>query len=150
MSDFDRRLTPRGERASRDIGAYLAERSLIPDLILCSPALRTRDTLTGVAVGLGTEPRTAFLPELYNAEAEDYVDQLRENGGNATVLMAIGHNPSTQIAAAAITRGGGASLPGSFPTCAMAIIDCDIPTWSDLRPGSGRLLAFVNPRDLER
>jgi phosphohistidine phosphatase SixA len=36
----------------------------------------------------------------------------------------------------------------SFPTGAMAILEFEGDSWDDLAERSGRLVAFVNPRDL--
>src|SRR5262249_41406064 len=45
LEDFDRPLAPRGEAAAPRMGAYMAAHDLAPQLILCSPAVRTRQTL---------------------------------------------------------------------------------------------------------
>ena len=44
MEDFDRPLAERGRKAAGVMGRYLAEHDLVPDLALCSPARRTRET----------------------------------------------------------------------------------------------------------
>ena len=44
MTDFERPLAGRGRKAAARMGRYLAENGLAPDLVLCSPARRTRET----------------------------------------------------------------------------------------------------------
>ncbi len=52
--DFSRKLTDKGERQARLVGAFLDEKGLKPDLILSSPVLRARQTAIIVAEELKT------------------------------------------------------------------------------------------------
>src|SRR3954454_814496 len=53
--DFERRLTPKGERQSRDAGATLAALGVKIDLCLASPRVRARDTARLACEALGVE-----------------------------------------------------------------------------------------------
>ena len=52
MSDHDRPLNERGKAAAADLGQWLASRGYVPDQVLCSDALRTRKTWSGIAPAL--------------------------------------------------------------------------------------------------
>lgn len=52
--DLSRPLTPRGHADANAAGAWLAAHGYRPDLVICSPAKRTRQTWHGIAVGLAT------------------------------------------------------------------------------------------------
>ena len=47
LADADRPLTQRGHADAAAAGAWLAARGYRPDLVLCSPAKRTRQTWPG-------------------------------------------------------------------------------------------------------
>src|SRR4051812_33833121 len=45
VEDFDRPLAPRGQRDAAGMAGQLAAAGPVPELVLCSPARRTRETL---------------------------------------------------------------------------------------------------------
>ena len=53
LADVDRPLSERGRTAARAMGSYLRAHPIRPDLVLCSPAARTRETLALVTPSLG-------------------------------------------------------------------------------------------------
>jgi phosphohistidine phosphatase len=145
--DFDRPLIKRGREAAKLVGKHMAAEKIAPDRVLCSPSARTRETLDRLLKALKAKPELLFPDPLYNAATETYLDQIREHGGKAKTLMVVGHNPSTEDALVRLTANPG-DLPVSFPTGAMAILEFEGDSWDDLAERSGRLVAFVNPRDL--
>ena len=64
LADVDRPLAPRGERAAAAMATYIDGAAIRPDLVLCSPAIRARQTLERVQASLG-EPDIVIDPELY-------------------------------------------------------------------------------------
>src|SRR5437773_11617307 len=73
LADADRPLTQRGHADAAAAGAWLAARGYRPDLVLCSPSKRTRQTWRGVSVALAgsPEPTVRFEPELYYGAVDD-------------------------------------------------------------------------------
>jgi phosphohistidine phosphatase len=69
IQDFDRPLAPRGEEAAPRMAAYMAAQGLQPELILCSPAVRARQTLALVMPRLAGEPSVEFEEGLYLASS---------------------------------------------------------------------------------
>src|SRR5262249_13960879 len=51
-ADLERSLTERGHADAGAAGAWLVARGYLPNLVICSPARRTRQTWHGVAVAL--------------------------------------------------------------------------------------------------
>ena len=66
MADADRPLTERGLRDARAAGRWLAQQAL-PELVLCSPARRTRQTWQAVAEQLPAQavPQVRYEPTIY-------------------------------------------------------------------------------------
>ncbi|CAN7553925.1 histidine phosphatase family protein [Phenylobacterium sp. LjRoot225] len=128
--DFDRALAPRGRREAKAMGERLAAMGVRPDVVLVSPALRTRETweLLGAALP-GADVR--FLPALYNAEV-GVIRQLSEDAGeHGGVVMVVAHNPGLQDLTVRLLREGAspaaylARAQRAFPPAAVAIFDFD-------------------------
>jgi phosphohistidine phosphatase len=148
--DFGRPLIARGEHDSKLIGRYIALNKLNPDWVLCSPSLRTRETLRLVLGEAGAKPDVVLPAALYNASADVVSDLIREHGGPAATLLVVGHNPGIEQALAALvgSTANSVPLPPNFPTASLAVITVETDDWSTLAERSGRLKAFVRPKDL--
>lgn len=151
--DFERALAPRGRRAAQMIGEHLATHRLMPDRILCSSARRTRETLIGILPLIASDVDIRITRDLYEVGHDAYIDCVSALGGGARTLLLIGHNPTVQETALELIGSGNPALrdeiAGKFPTAGLAVIDFDIHKWSELRPRTGRVVAFFRPRELE-
>jgi phosphohistidine phosphatase len=149
-ADFDRHLIPRGRRAATAIGEYMAEERLMPEAILCSSSRRTRDTLAALLPFIRGDADIRLTDRLYESTSDDYLTEIRKRGGTAAVLLVIGHNPAIEeTAAELLARTGSGGAPAvRFPTAGLGVIDFDIARWGDIRPATGRLVRFVEPKAL--
>jgi phosphohistidine phosphatase len=139
MADHDRPLNDRGKAAAADLGQWLATRGYVPDLVLCSDALRTRKTWSGLAPALPGTPVLELKPALYHAGPDAQGD---------TVMM-IGHNPGIAEFAARITAQAPLNAEFSrYPTGATTVIDFAVTDWADVAWGAGSTLDFIVPREL--
>ncbi len=133
------------------MGRYLAQESLIADLVLVSPALRTRETWEFVSGQLPVVPATTE-PRIYEASASQLLGVVREQPGQVHTLMLVGHNPGMEDLAEMLVQHGTATardnMGEKFPTGALAVIDLPVDDWSAVAPQSGRLDRFVMPRML--
>lgn len=153
LDDFDRPLNKRGTKAATLIGAHLARHALIPDLVLCSPAVRTRATLTLVLAELpGEAPRVVFDPSLYLADTETLLERLRAVAPHKRTVLLVAHNPGIHALALELTGGGKRedlqALAMQFPTAALAHLSFEADNWRRIAPAGGALLEFVLPRRL--
>ena len=155
--DAKRRLEKRGEADSARMGRFLREDVYIPDLVLCSSSVRTRETLKLLLPELGVLPTVQYLSELYLAEPEIVLSLILGAPDRSGVLMVVGHNPGLEQSALALAsvplekklRKRYGTMEEKFPTSALAVIDFDVPRWADVAAGRGELEAFVRPKDLE-
>ena len=145
VPDRERALAPRGVKAARRMGRFLAAAGPAPDRVLCSPAVRTAETLRHAAEAGAWRAPVDVAPELYGASCSDVLACLAAAGDAETVVV-VGHEPSCSETLAALIGGGGAR----FPTAALACIRLDAAQWTDVRPGRGELLWLVTPRLLAR
>ncbi len=153
LDDFDRPLAPRGIDAAPQMGAYLEAKGLRPDLVLCSPAVRARQTWSLVARALGGTIRVKELQGLYPGSPSRLLEALRRAPDDDARVMLVGHNPGLENLAMALAGPASkpkalAKLHAKFPTAALAEIAFEADSWRDLGPGGGRLKRLVWPKDL--
>ena len=144
--DHERPLAPRGVKAARRMGRFLARAGPAPDRVLCSTAVRTAETLRHAADAGAWRAPVAMAPELYGASPGDVLACLAAGGGDADTLLVVAHEPACSETVAALA--GGAAL--RFPTAALACIGLHLARWDAVGPGRGELLWFVTPRLLAR
>ncbi len=138
--DFERVLLPSGQRDSAAAGSWLASHGFRPDVVICSAARRTRQTWENVASALGGDPEFIAEERLYEADAEDVLEIIRQTPAEVGTLLYIGHNPAAAQFASLVT-GSETALPDS-PSTAVIGLDRD---WADLAAGRGELLASWSP-----
>jgi phosphohistidine phosphatase len=151
LSDFDRPLNDRGWKAAKAMGREMRERDLTPDLVLVSPAARTKETLARAEEGFGNAFNATEIRSIYLAETETLIDLVRGAPSDARRLMLVGHNPGMHEVVLALTKGPRElreEIASKFPTAALAEISFDVGDWTDVTLGSGRLRSFVKPRGL--
>jgi phosphohistidine phosphatase len=149
LTDFDRPLNARGERDAPVMGRYLEEHGLIPDLILCSAARRTRETLDLAWENWPVRPHTEYSEALYLATQDTLLAILRNVEGNPPRVLMIGHNPGIHAFAMNMAGTGEAearfALSSKYPTAAIANINFENAAWPDVQSGDGDLTLFITP-----
>jgi phosphohistidine phosphatase len=153
LSDIDRPLAPRGRRDAPAMAAYMREHDYRPDLILCSPATRTRETLALLQPVLGPDIRVEFDRKLYLGSPDLLLRRLRDVEETVPSVLVIGHNPGLERLAAALAPRGDrralAHMREKYPTCGLAIIHLHIDRWEQTDLGAGTLTDFMAPAGLD-
>jgi phosphohistidine phosphatase len=148
VADHDRPLNARGIRAAGLIGGWLASRGDVPGEVLCSDAARTRETWERIAPHLGGEPVVTMKPALYHAGPDVMLAVLRH--ATAPVVMMLGHNPGiAEFAARLLAQAPADPDFHRYPSGATMVATFDRPGWDLVGFGSGALLDFAAPRNLE-
>ena len=129
----------------------MLERGIVPDVILCSGAVRARATLTLVLAQLdGARPAIAYDDALYLAEPAMLLRRLGTVEKSMQHVLVVGHNPGLHALALELTGAGErrdlARLALGFPTAALAVLDFEQPSWDKIVAGQGRLRLFVTPK----
>ena len=152
--DHGRELTVRGMHDGAAMARYLRKNDFTPELILASSSARTRQTAELV---LGeVRAKVEYRDSLYLAEPGKILSALQAAPSSTRGIMVVGHNPGLEDLAALLAReplrrkerARRDVLEEKFPTAALAVLDFDIATWRDLRPGEGKLADFIRPKDL--
>ena len=152
LPDRERPLNARGMGDAPVMGRAMSERGIDPELILCSTAQRTVDTLALVLPELKIEPKIAYEDVLYHASPAEMLDMLRDIQPGASSVLLIGHNPEIQALALELIGAGPQELrerlAEKFPTGGLVVINFTAGLWSCVDVGSGSLAAFVTPKEL--
>lgn len=144
--DHDRVLSKQGVRQGELAGAWLRTQGLVPDLVICSTAVRTRQTWDAVRRGGARAEYVEFRRPVYEGGAEALVEIIREDAGDSSTVLVVGHNPTMAHATSLLCDGDGsgpghAALAGGFGTSGIAVLRYS-GDWADLEFGSCDLDRF--------
>lgn len=150
LDDFARPLNKRGRAAAGIMGRFLVDRGLTPDLILCSTAQRTRETLALILPHLAQDLDIRLEGRLYGAGVGGYKALIGEVPDTVETVMVIGHNPAIEDYARQLAADGAptdlAAMGGKYPTGALAVLAAPAGAWRHLT--RARLELFQVPRAL--
>lgn len=145
IADHDRPLKPRGIKAARRIGQLIGAQNCRAELVLCSTAVRAKETLRLVLEESKAAPAVEYVERLYHCSLDVFISVLRGIPGDLSVVMLVGHNPGLEEFLTHLVR-----QPQTMPTGALARIELDLPQWSDFNSTTpGRLVDLWRPRDLK-
>jgi phosphohistidine phosphatase len=150
LLDRDRPLAPRGRKAAKRVARWAKRHAVNPQLVVCSSAVRARQTLQRVLPALG-EPEVWIEVTLYAAGAETLLARIRTLPDEADEVMLVGHNPGLMDVLLLLAAPGELRERASVnvPAGALAALEADVVRWADVAPGEARLTEFVLPRELK-
>jgi phosphohistidine phosphatase len=144
LDDHERPLNKRGEAAAPRMGHWLRTQNVIPDLILSSTAARANRTAELVAGEFGNAVEIHSLKQLYLPLPQDIVEVVACEAGDASTVLVVTHNPGVSSAVEEF-----ANVATVMPTAAAAVIDFQLPSWSDLLvEARGELRHFWRVKEL--
>ncbi len=148
--DIKRALAPRGVEDAKALAAIMRLKGYLPDYALCSPAVRTRQTLEPIEerITLTDISRPMIL---YTGSPGDLLATIQKVSPSFEQVILSGHNPGIGQLAKLLTGRGGESLvqrlnegfrPGTLAVFAFAGDD-----WAEVQPGGLELTDFMDPLD---
>lgn len=138
VSDVDRPLTDAGRTAAAAL-ADVVER-LDPDLVLCSVARRTQETVEQLHLDPGVEVQLEH--GLYNADVDQLLEFVRLVDDEVATVLVVAHNPGVRDLM--VELSGGERLPAIRPAT-LAVFELDHEHWWETGPASGRLVSVHVP-----
>ncbi len=147
--DIDRQLSEKGRQSCKIIAETLRLESIRPDFILCSTAIRTRQTLECISHVWSDMPEVRFEENIYEAHTENIRAAITRSATQHQDIMVIGHNPGLQTLTLELANAPGATaykqaLSDFSPGC-LAKLYGDDNAWLDLYPGKFTFLKFYRP-----
>jgi phosphohistidine phosphatase len=150
IDDHDRPLQAKGKKRAEAQRDSMAKHGIRVDLVLCSTALRARQTYDIVASALGS-PEVRYEAGIYEAEPQDIIGMVNRLDDRYDNVLIVGHDPTFQMLAAnlAMTATGDAMdrVKRKFPTCGLATLTFGDAGWGGVAKGVGHLEAFHVPQD---
>jgi phosphohistidine phosphatase len=149
VPDHERPLAKRGRRDAPVVGRWLVTSGYVPDAVVCSTALRARETWNLVSVELPPDapPTVRYEPRVYEASVLGLLMLVREFDPAWHTAIIVGHNPGLAELTVGLADAGTEEMPHAFPTAAVAVLG--LPgAWAEAGPGEGHLLAFTIPAEL--
>ncbi|KUN96882.1 SixA phosphatase family protein [Streptomyces caeruleatus] len=154
VADHQRPLGPRGHRDAPVAGRLLAENDCLPDLALCSTAVRARETWELAAAQWGTPPPVRLEPRLYAADVPELLAVVHEVPAAVRTLLLVGHNPGLEELVLELAGDGLDDaldeVRTKFPTSAMAVLAWHGTSWQALAPGTALLTGVMVARGGKR
>ena len=143
MDDHERPLSASGIRDAKKIGSWLKEKEYIPDEVISSTSVRTRETLSHLFL----ECPQIFEKSLYLADAEQMKSTLKTLLSETVILLA--HNPGiTELAHDLMNHEEKHENFMDFPAASTLVIDFKADRWSEVKSDSGIFVDFVMPLQL--
>ena len=147
VADHDRPLAPRGRREAGLAGNWLRAHLPAIDAVLCSTAIRARETLAHTGIGAPVR----YVDRLYGATPGSVIDEITRIGDDVAALLLIAHEPTMSQVALGLAASSSANTAAAeristkFPTSAMAVLRVG-RSWQGLELGSAELVDFHVPR----
>ncbi len=149
-SDFDRPLNARGIRDAAKMGRWLKKEGYLPDVIVSSPALRAKETISRVCDELGINgKKIVWDRQVYEAHLDDLLEVIAIHANGASCMLLAGHNPGLDTLVSYLTQG---ELPLStsgklMTTAAIAVLDYGKKTVAPARAAAG-LVTIARPKEV--
>jgi phosphohistidine phosphatase len=149
VDDHERPLSARGRRDAEAIGRWLSERSLRPDLVFCSTAIRTKQTWEYAMAGGATAGEVQYRHEIYHAWVPELLTLIRNVGEEIHTLLVLGHAPGipdlVENICVRTQSSDWAQMDSKFPTSGLAVVNVPGP-WKELGKARAELASFVVAR----
>ncbi|MFJ9710085.1 SixA phosphatase family protein [Streptomyces sp. NPDC101234] len=143
VSDPLRPLAARGRRDGPAAGRSLAESDCLPDLAICSTAVRARQTWELASGQWGTPPPVRYDRRVYAAGVPELLEVVREVPDEVETLLLVGHNPGLEELVLELAGDGLddtlEQVRKKFPTSAIAVLAWHGTGWAALGPGTALL-----------
>lgn len=150
LPDFDRPLSKRGRLAAVNMGNYLNEHGLIPDRMLISSAMRTRQTATLLLDNLNVpDSEVIYNDALYLASITSLLNVINDYAEENQRLLVLAHNPGVDELLRYLASSPPPLTRSSklMVTCAVAVLQFASKAHLN-RTQQGELLALIRPDDI--
>jgi len=142
QDDYDRELSQKGLDQARQIASNLSKTISSTDLIVSSPAIRTKQTAEIFAEVLEYNKSIMYNEVLYMAFVNELIETISYTFDTVENMILIGHNPS--LTALAITL---VDFKEKFEIGGIMEIEFDCNSWIDISKENARLVSYTYPEE---
>jgi phosphohistidine phosphatase len=139
-NDFKRNLKNRGINDIHLVAQEFSKLNLIPNIVLCSSANRTMETLAEFQKEINSKYKISYLEDLYHADASTILEVIQKNEDLGDIIMLVGHNFGISVLANYL----GNEACEELPTSGLVIFQFT----NSIEAGEGKCLYFLTPKSL--
>lgn len=145
LPDIERPLNKRGRKAAEAIGGFLKKKRIRPDLVLCSSAVRARQTAEIVMEAAKLSPEIQFDERIYEAGSEQLLELVRQIEKSRKRVLLVGHNPGLEEFLELLT-----GTVKTMPTGTLSKVVFKMSNWAGIADEAGTLEWLVKPKHLKK
>lgn len=138
-------LSDKGVRQADELGRWLNENDVQIEHVLCSTAVRTRQTLASLEQH-NNYPKIEFSDRLYGGSVGDVLACIHDVQDTVKRILIIGHEPGIPQTLRFLSSPDTMNIVGwnggSYPVCTLSMIETDAKKWADIQPQNNRLALF--------
>jgi phosphohistidine phosphatase SixA len=145
-TDHERPLNKRGRRDTPRVADRLGKLGWIPQVVISSDSLRTRETAELLERQWPDGPRVEFTGSLYHGGIDELVEEVSAVPGDVQCVLVLGHNPGWEGAVLWLT-GEDVRLT----TANAALLERKADSWKEAlsERGAWKLRDVLRPKDLD-
>lgn len=134
------------------MGEWLSAMNVVPQKILSSSAVRTRQTLELLLPTFADTPDVEIKDDLYLANSAKVIECAGMLEDDVDTALILAHNPGLHEAALSLLtkdeQAQSDTLRVHFPTAGCAIITLPVDRWSLIQKEIGTLTSYMLPKAL--
>jgi len=142
-NDFDRPLNDRGKTEAPEMGHELKKENIFPDLIISSPARRTRQTAKRIAKEVEYDAENIkWVEKLYHCTPSVFEEVISGIPKQVKTAFIIAHNPGITEFVNGLTLD---FRIDNMPTCGVVGVNFISEDWSNFTIEKRKVFLFVYP-----
>ena len=154
LNDQERPLTQKGLDICPNVAEYLQNCDIQPELVICSTALRTKQTVEEVLEYLKSDATVEYTQKLYLASSENIFTVIQNISPDVKSVMIAGHNPGLHQFVIELSGKGAKKkfreMRSNFPPASIASFNLNSSEWVDCEIQSGELMDFASSKELKK
>ena len=144
QSDFERPLNHRGRKACETVARLIQERELEFELVICSTAIRARETIDLVSKHAKLRTELRFDERIYEATVRQLLGVVSQIENDRKSVLLVGHNPGFEDLVHLLS-----GEDHRFPTATLAKIKLKVSKWSESFEHKAVVDWIARPKELE-
>lgn len=142
LDDINRPLNKRGLKDAPFMARLLNDKNIIPNLMICSPSLRTKLTLKFFMDELNYDKEIIYKEEIYEAPMENIFEVVKNIDNSFETVFLFGHNPGLNEFVNFICNANIENIP----TCGIVELEFDIDLWENISIKNSKFNCFEYPK----
>ena len=150
-NDLKRKISEKGVKETKKVGEFLESEEIIFDEILCSPSVRTKETLEIIKCFVKNKPKIKFIDDLFYSSGKDLFDIVMIDATMKRCLI-ISHEPllsnSIESFFKSVENQDIKNAIDNYSTSALLSLSFKCKEWFEVNKQCALINFFKRPSDL--